>query len=263
MSQIQPSDEVQAGGMADGRKVIRHVEQVTGACSGTGRSTGTSLVRLRCPRLARAACDGWARASGPVPARWVIARIGSSIMTARLGAIMVPAEATDVAGVSIGNRRSALDAKGGCRSTRTTPATVLASACQPGNLPGGTEAVDEGTLPAVGPWTAPGSVTAQSHGRPSRDALCGFGRVSTPVTMSGATSSRPWLIWIGIRSIVFNRRVRPISFCPASPRTRAAKRSRRDSSSARTCLASEAGSRPKAAKMPAGPRRPGQAPIVG
>jgi hypothetical protein len=37
---------------------------------------------------------------------------------------MVPAEATDVAGVSIGNRRSALDAKGGCRSMRTTPATL-------------------------------------------------------------------------------------------------------------------------------------------
>ena len=39
-------------------------------------------------------------------------------MTARLGAIMVTAEAADVVGASIGNRRSALDAKGGSRSGR-------------------------------------------------------------------------------------------------------------------------------------------------
>jgi hypothetical protein len=59
-------------------------------------------------------------ASGLRSAGTVIAGVGSSIMTARLGAIMVADEATDVAGVSIGNRRSTLDAKGGCRSTRTT-----------------------------------------------------------------------------------------------------------------------------------------------
>ncbi len=66
----------------------------------------------------------------------MIARVGRSIMTARLGAIIVAAEeaeGADLAGVSIGNRRSALDAKGGCHSMRTTPSPYLASAHQRGS----------------------------------------------------------------------------------------------------------------------------------
>lgn len=95
---------------------MRQMWQVTGAFSGTGGSTGKDLVRVLCPRSVRAVCDGCARACDSGSARTVVAPVGSSIMTARLGANMVPVEATDMAGVSIGNRRSALDAKGDCRS---------------------------------------------------------------------------------------------------------------------------------------------------
>lgn len=83
----------------------------------------------------------------------MIAWVGSSIMTARLGAIMVAVEVTDVAEVSIGNRRSALDAKGGCRSMGTTPLPHLASARQRTSWTGGGEGVDEGAEWAGEPTT--------------------------------------------------------------------------------------------------------------
>jgi hypothetical protein len=78
-----------------------------------------NLVRLLATGRAKGDADGCPVCSGEgVSLR--IARLRWSIMTARLGAIMETAEAADVVGVSIGNHRSALDAKGGSRSSRAT-----------------------------------------------------------------------------------------------------------------------------------------------
>lgn len=89
---------------------------MTGALSGTAGLTERELVRLACSHSPQVACDGWAIAAVPGSATSTIARVGSAIITARLGAIIVAVEAIDVAVVSMGNRLSALDAKGGCRS---------------------------------------------------------------------------------------------------------------------------------------------------
>ena len=74
---------------------------------------------------------------------------------------MVAVEGADVAGVSIGNRRSALDAKGGCCSLRTTPSPYIALACQRCSWTGGVEAVGETVERGAEP-TEPGPVGARS-----------------------------------------------------------------------------------------------------
>ena len=151
------------------------MEQVTEAFSGSGRPLGMDLFRLRRPPPVRVIDDGWARACRSAPSEWVVTWVGSSIMTTRLGAIMVAVEATEVAEVSIGNRRSALDAKGGCRSMRTTPEPYLASARQRGSRTGGGRSAGS-AVESVGP------------------ALVGARLVPISLSRQGSHSHHSW-IW--------------------------------------------------------------------